>query len=152
MSEQFCPTCKHSPCNCDWSEDEDYEEGAFDIVQVPSDECDGDSGINSLPSITDFGSSIFDCISGFSGYPRDNQGRERNTNIVGPLPLFEVGDLVRWYPVHQINKSAQVWIIKKILNPSLMESGWFDYEITNGSEIHHVTKYELFKLRTDRDG
>jgi len=147
MASQFCPMCKNDPCDCEWSDDECFEEGATDIVQVAEAQCDGDDRPCPVPTVTSVGSSIFDCISSFSGYPRDGESRQCNPNIIGDIPIFRVGDLVRWYPVHGFNKPKQVWMVKRILNPNLMDSGWYDYEITDGIENQFVTKYELFRLR-----
>jgi hypothetical protein len=139
--------CVANPCDCDWSNYDNFEEGSTDLVQIAEAQCDGDDRPCPVPTVTDVGSSIFDCVSSFSGYPRDGESLQRNPNIIGDMPIFEIGDLVRYYPVHGFNKPRQVWIVKSILNPNLMDSGWFDYEITDGMENHNVTKYELFRLR-----
>ena len=150
-NNQFCPMCTCDPCNCEWSDNEQFEEGDVDIVQVDAQQCDGDDGSCALPSITDFRSSIFDCLSDFSGYPRDSEIRQRNSNIINRIPTLKVGDLVKWYPVHGFNRPRHVWIVKRVLNPNLYDSGWFDYEITDGAENYLVTKYELFKVRAQDD-
>lgn len=147
MDDEFCPFCECNPCDCNWGNFYgNFEEGQVDIVQVPVDECDGDVGGCGLPTLTDFGSSIFDCVSGFSGYPRDSLGREHNSNILNKLPNFKIGDLVKWYSIHGKVRHKRVWVIKRVLHPSLIDSGWYDYEITDGRENHMVTKYELFRV------
>ena len=147
MSSGFCPFCITNPCECNWeNNDDNAEEGEVDIVQVDDQQCDGDGGGCALPSLTDFGSTIFDCISSFSGYPRESVGRKHNPNIINDIPILNVGDLVKWYPIHGLYQYKKVWVVKKVLNPKIMDSGWYDYEITDGIENHLVTKYELFQV------
>ncbi len=147
----FCPMCACDPCECEWSDDDSFEEGAVDIVQVSAAQCDGDDRACPVPTIGDLGSSIFDCLSSFSGDLRNSEDRQCHSNVIGELPSLQIGDLVKWYPVHTFMNPKSVWVIKKILNPTLMDSGWFDYEITNGIQNHYVTKYELFKLTVPND-
>jgi hypothetical protein len=148
MDSNFCPFCICDPCSCNWeNHDDNIEEGEADLIQVDDQQCDGDGGPCALPPITDFGSTIFDCISGFSGYPRESMGRKHNSNIISEIPILKIGDLVKWYPIHGMTRYKTVWVVKRILNPKLMDSGWYDYEITDGIENHMVTKYELFQVR-----
>ena len=145
-----CIYCGCDPCDCDWGINELVEERTADLIQVDEKQCDGDGGVSFTPTIPDF-SSIYDCISDFSGYPRDRTYRRHNSNLIGTIAIFKIGDLVRWYPVHGFSRPKKVWIIKQILNPNLMDSGWYDYELTDGVESHMATKYELFKLKEGED-
>lgn len=149
-NSEFCPMCTCDPCECEWSNDEhkNYNdaEGDSDLVQVPEHECDGDSRTCLTSTLPDIGSSIYDCISDFSGYPRERSCGQHNQNLVGKIPIFNIGDLVRWFPVSGIVKHKKIWVVKKILNPSLLDSGWYDYEITDGIETQCVTRFELFTV------
>jgi len=146
MDSEFCPFCTCDPCDCNWGNYDKSEEGAVDLVQVDPQQCDGDGGACALPSITNFGSTIFDCLSSFSGYPRESVDRKHNPNIINEVKTLKIGDLVRWYPIHGMSRYKKIWVIKRVLNPNLMDSGWYDYEITDGGENHMVTKYELFRV------
>ena len=142
---QNCPMCDSEFCECEWGGEDGYEDGSTYSVQVSDQQCDGDGGHDYESTFPDF-SSIYDCVSDFSGYPRDRAYRQYNPNLIGTIAIFEIGDLVRWYPVHGFSRPKKVWIVKQILNPNLMDSGWYDYELTDGVETHMATKYELFKL------
>jgi len=146
-NNDFCPMCTYDPCECGWSDDElSDEERTADLVQVPESELDGDGGTCPVASVTDFGSSIYDCISDFSGYPRERSYGQHNPNLVGTINAFNVGDLVRWFPVSGVLDVKKVWVVKAVLNPQYLDSGWYDYEITDGLETQYVTKFELFSL------
>jgi len=137
---RICPVCNSEFCECEGENRSTY------TIQISDEQHERDGGDDYEPTFPDF-SSIYDCVSDFSGYPRDRTYRQHNPNLIGKNQIFNVGDLVRWYPTHGFHKPKQVWIIQKILNPSLMDSGWYDYEITDGGESHMVTSYELFKVR-----
>ena len=143
----FCPMCACDPCECEWSDDGNiYKEGTSDSIQVPEYELDGDLGACPVASITDFGLSVYDCISDFSGYPRERSYGQHNSNLIGTIKNFKVGDLVQWFPIHNTNQNKKVWVIKSILNPQLLDSGWYDYEITDGVSSQYATKFEIFPL------
>jgi len=139
-----CPVCECDPCDCGWGTYISEKGNPCRIYISPNCwwEHDGDD------LATPFGSTWDYCDADLE-YPQKLQGDgEFAKSYFNKMSLmFAIGDPVRYFPNANLANDGGVWVVKDIVNRSLIECSWYDYEITNGIKTVMCREEELFQLR-----
>ena len=139
-----CSVCECDPCDCGWGTYASKKGQSYRIYVTQNSwwECDGDD------LGTTFGSTWDYCDDGLE-HSRLSQGDgDYAKSYFNKVVLsFKIGDPVRYFPNSNLANDGGVWMVKDVVNKSLIECSWYDYEITNGQKTVLCREEELFNLR-----
>ena len=138
-----CPFCNCDPCDCDWGLDELFKKGNLVASESLAEESSSGSY---YPTIEDLRLPAFDSIYNTLGTGGTSSYKQRYKGTIVDLSIYKVGDLVNWYPLYGFCDFNKVWLIKEVFSSNPLDCSYYDYEITDGLQCHHVTFSELKKL------
>ena len=145
VAANMCPFCGCDPCDCDWGLNELFKNGGS---VVSSSVASGFSGCLSspyIPTIDDLRLPDFDSIFNSLGTGTSNSYARSYKSVIIDKN-YEVGDLVRWYPIYALQEAEKVWIIKQVFSNDPLDCSYYDFEITDGISSYAVTYLEIKKL------
>lgn len=144
MDDEACVYCECNPCDCGWGEYYGPEKGNIDTIFVSDVQWWGHDWNDLTSSLASSWSHYNDCLEhvqelyGAGGFPGNYPG-------AGTL-MFNVGDLVRYFPNSDFTSNEGLWIVKSSVNKHSLDCSWYDYEITNGSVTIMCRQEEIFTL------
>jgi len=144
--EPRCPQCNKNVCDCDWGLDELFKNWRLDTsevmdAQLTGSDCYCSDATDSCSGLPVFSSTYANIGKGLQNpHPRSYQGP-----VIGQV-MYKVGDLVRYYPLWGLGNWDKPWVIKQVFCTDPLDCAFYDYEITDGRDVHLVTYYEIKKM------